>query len=80
MPHSETLKMLDMMDFIRKTNGIRFPGEEDAATQFEKTSAHNESSYQVERSDEQSAADISPRVETEQKPEVNSQSEESQES
>lgn len=80
MPHSETLKMLDMMDFIRKTNGIRFPGEEDAATRFEETSAHNESSYQVESSDEQSATDISPQVEPEQKPEVNSQCEESQES
>ena len=28
MPHSETLKMLNMMDFIRKSNRIVFPGEE----------------------------------------------------
>ena len=29
MPHSETLKMLNMMDFIRKSNGIIFPCEKD---------------------------------------------------
>ncbi len=29
MPHAETLKMLNMMDFIRKSNHIVFPGEED---------------------------------------------------
>jgi hypothetical protein len=29
MPHSETLKMLNMMDFIRKNNHIVFPGEDE---------------------------------------------------
>ncbi len=29
MPHSETLKMLNMMDFIRRNNNIVFPGEEE---------------------------------------------------
>ncbi|MBO6241791.1 MAG: Gfo/Idh/MocA family oxidoreductase [Butyrivibrio sp.] len=33
MPHSETLKILNMMDFIRKTNGINFPIEKDSALQ-----------------------------------------------
>ncbi len=28
MPHEESLKILNMMDFIRKTNGIVFPGEQ----------------------------------------------------
>ncbi len=28
MPHAESLKMLNMMDFIRKSNNIVFPGEE----------------------------------------------------
>ncbi len=28
MPHSESLRMMNMMDFIRKSNNIRFPGEE----------------------------------------------------
>ncbi len=29
MPHSETLKILNMMDFIRKSNNIVFPGEKE---------------------------------------------------
>ncbi len=29
MPHSETLKVMNMMDFIRKNNNIVFPGEHD---------------------------------------------------
>ena len=29
MPHSETLKIMNMMDFIRKANNISFPGEND---------------------------------------------------
>ena len=48
MPHSETLKMLNMMDFIRKTNNIRFPREEDSiavAQSDSGVSAHLESSY-----------------------------------
>ena len=28
MPHSESLKMMNMMDFIRKSNNIVFPGED----------------------------------------------------
>lgn len=28
MPHSESLKIMNMMDFIRRSNNIRFPGEE----------------------------------------------------
>lgn len=61
MPHSETLKMLDMMDFIRKSNGIKFPGEDISVSQFTGASAHNESAYQVENaetvSDEQGGAE-----------------------
>ena len=29
MPHSESLKIMNMMDFIRKSNNIKFPSEED---------------------------------------------------
>ena len=29
MPHSESLKIMNMMDFIRKSNNITFPGEND---------------------------------------------------
>ena len=47
MPHSETLKMLNMMDFIRNTQNIRFPGEDAISTEFE-TSAHVETAYEVE--------------------------------
>lgn len=43
MPHSETLRMLNMMDFIRRSNNIVFPGEAD-----EISSAHTENSYQQE--------------------------------
>lgn len=46
MPHSETLKMLNMMDFIRRSNNIRFPGEDNFASEFENTSAHNEMEYE----------------------------------
>ena len=34
MPHSESLKMLNMMDFIRKTNNIVFPGEKRSYAPF----------------------------------------------
>lgn len=30
MPHAESLKMMNMMDFIRKNNNIVFPGEDEA--------------------------------------------------
>ncbi|MCR5672044.1 MAG: Gfo/Idh/MocA family oxidoreductase [Butyrivibrio sp.] len=33
MPHSESLKIMNMMDFIRKSNHIVFPGEEDFASE-----------------------------------------------
>ncbi len=49
MPHSETLKMLSMMDFIRKTQNIRFPGEDiSSSPQYETSSAHVETSYEIE--------------------------------
>ena len=48
MPHSETLKMLNMMDFIRKSNNIKFPGEDEIVSDFDSTSAHNEEAYQIE--------------------------------
>ena len=48
MPHSETLKMLNMMDFIRKSNNIKFPGEDEIVSAFDSTSAHNEEAYQIE--------------------------------
>lgn len=51
MPHSESLKMLDMMDFIRKTNGIVFPGEGEPAPEvYETTSAHVEDAYSLDAS------------------------------
>ena len=31
MPHAESLKMLNMMDFVRDSNNIKFPGEDDLA-------------------------------------------------
>lgn len=47
MPHSESLKMLNMMDFIRKSNNIRFREEDDISfTGKESVSAHDENSYQ----------------------------------
>ena len=27
MPHSETLRVMEMMDFLRKSWGVKFPGE-----------------------------------------------------
>ena len=45
MPHSESLKMLNMMDFIRKANNINFPGEDMSFSEYESTSAHNENAY-----------------------------------
>ena len=49
MPHSESLKMLNMMDFIRKNQNIRFPGEDGAGfNSFVTTSAHVETSYEVQ--------------------------------
>ncbi len=35
MPHSESLKILNMMDFIRKNNNIVFPGEENTVVETE---------------------------------------------
>ncbi|MBQ7616209.1 MAG: Gfo/Idh/MocA family oxidoreductase [Butyrivibrio sp.] len=35
MPHSETLKILNMMDFIRKSNNIVFPGEKEGVADTE---------------------------------------------
>lgn len=34
MPHSETLRMLNIMDFIRQSNDISFPGELDGIDEF----------------------------------------------
>ncbi|WP_029233734.1 Gfo/Idh/MocA family protein [Butyrivibrio sp. VCB2006] len=56
MPHSETLKMLNMMDFIRKTNGIKFQGEDSQVSHFTPASAHNESAYQVDASEKNEAS------------------------
>ncbi len=64
MPHSETLKMLDMMDYIRRFNGIKFPGEDMSAPEFTPVSAHNESSYQVD-----SEASVQSQAETSETPE-----------
>ncbi len=46
MPHSETLKMLNMMDFIRKSNNIVFPGEniEETAAIEDKGTGESETS------------------------------------
>ncbi len=52
MPHSETLKMLNMMDFIRKSNNIKFPGEDEIVSAFDSTSAHNEEAYQIEETNQ----------------------------
>lgn len=35
MPHSETLKIMNMMDFIRHSNHIVFPGEDESAVAIE---------------------------------------------
>ena len=49
MPHSESLRMLNMMDFIRKSNGVKFPGEDEPGTAvYETTSAHVENAYVTE--------------------------------
>lgn len=50
MPHFETLKMLNMMDFIRENNGIKFPAENASFTDYDNTSAHSENAYAVENS------------------------------
>jgi predicted dehydrogenase len=39
MPHSETLKIMNMMDFIRHSNHIVFPGEEESAVAIEEQAA-----------------------------------------
>ena len=61
MPHSETIKMLNMMDFIRNSQNIRFPGEDaSVSTGFVSTSAHVETAYEVEnQSTEVTAAEES---------------------
>ena len=52
MPHSESLKMLNMMDFIRRSNGIKFPGEDEGSSpEYETSSAHAESAYEIAPSD-----------------------------
>jgi predicted dehydrogenase len=66
MPHSETLKIMDMMDFIRKSNGIKFPGEDMPAAEFTPASAHNESSYQVETTMEPSTEQTEEVVQSQQ--------------
>ncbi len=48
MPHAQTLKMLNMMDFIRKNNNIKFPGDDPAIAGYESTSAHVEDAYATE--------------------------------
>jgi predicted dehydrogenase len=58
MPHAESLKMLNMMDFIRKTNNIRFPGEEQEEVTYVSTSAHEESAYNTEESAEPEEAPL----------------------
>lgn len=50
MPHSETLRMLNMMDFIRKSNNIVFPGElKETEALSEKESATQEPEAQPEK-------------------------------
>jgi predicted dehydrogenase len=45
MPHSESLKMMNMMDFIRKSNNIVFPGEDrDALAEAMEEAASREGS------------------------------------
>ncbi len=52
MPHSESLKILNMMDFIRKSNGIKFPGEDEGSSpEYETSSAHVEGAYETAPSD-----------------------------
>nr|WP_297765518.1 Gfo/Idh/MocA family oxidoreductase [uncultured Butyrivibrio sp.] len=52
MPHSESLKILNMMDFIRKSNNIRFKEDAMSFDEKESISAHDESSYQEQASEE----------------------------
>ncbi len=65
MPHSESLKMMNMMDFIRKSNNIVFPGEDrDAlAEALEEAAASREGSAdstdtEVVASDAGTAVDV----------------------
>ena len=37
MPHAESLKMLNMMDFVRDSNNIKFPGEDNLAIEEQST-------------------------------------------
>ena len=47
MPHSETLRILNMMDFIRKSNNIVFPGElKESETQEPEALSEKESATQ----------------------------------
>ena len=52
MPHSESLKILNMMDFIRKTNGIVFPVEKDGNLQEQAVSSDNTDVEVIEHSEE----------------------------
>ena len=64
MPHSESLKMMNMMDFIRKSNGIKFPGEDPNASDYETTSAHVETAYAIEPSEEVSSVSVEEKAES----------------
>ena len=65
MPHSESLKMLNMMAFIRKTNGIKFPGEDGLdAREYETSSAHAEESYETISSQPEEVSSDNDQVDT----------------
>jgi predicted dehydrogenase len=63
MPHSESLKIMNMMDFIRKANNIRFPGEEAEVTAISETGKEDATSAISETGDaaisEETTGDLS---------------------
>ncbi len=48
MPHSESLKMMNMMDFIRRQNNILFPGEDESSLQSEEAASTDAEETEVQ--------------------------------
>ncbi len=64
MPHATTLKMMNMMDFIRKSNNIYFPGEERASSDLIPLPQQEQAEEAVENLIEDKAADADQSVAT----------------
>ena len=73
IPHAETLKILNMMDFIRNNNHIVFPGENDITDAVELPAAEPVEEKEAEPEKEAEASEeISEAVEQGEYEEVNS--------